>query len=102
MYCSVNLNSGPGRSDQKNSVQPHHAALPRPVLDWFTTRGWTADANQLELPAADSHGRSALHVAPTGGGKTLPGFLPTLIGRKPTAPEADGGCRRLDPDLRQS
>jgi ATP-dependent Lhr-like helicase len=53
--------------------------LPSAFADWFAGRGWRPHAHQLTLLAADRAGRSALLVAPTGGGKTLAGFLPSLI-----------------------
>jgi ATP-dependent Lhr-like helicase len=55
------------------------ASLPPVFADWFANRGWRPHAHQLELLAADAAGQSALLIAPTGGGKTLAGFLPTLI-----------------------
>lgn len=42
-------------------------------------RGWQPHAHQLAMLAADEAGRSTLLIAPTGGGKTLAGFLPTLV-----------------------
>jgi ATP-dependent helicase Lhr and Lhr-like helicase len=42
-------------------------------------RGWQPHEHQLALLDFDRAGRSALLVAPTGGGKTLAGFLPSLI-----------------------
>jgi ATP-dependent helicase Lhr and Lhr-like helicase len=53
--------------------------LPSPFAEWFAARGWQPHAHQLELLALDRAGRSALLVAPTGGGKTLAGFLPSLF-----------------------
>ncbi len=53
--------------------------LPDPFDAWFAGRGWTPHAHQLALLAAAEVGQSALLVAPTGGGKTLAGFLPSLI-----------------------
>ena len=53
--------------------------LPEPFASWFSGRGWTPRPHQLALLAAARAGRSALLVAPTGGGKTLAGFLPTLV-----------------------
>ena len=53
--------------------------LPPLFADWFAGRGWQPHPHQLELLAADRAGRSALLIAPTGGGKTLAGFLPSLI-----------------------
>src|SRR4051812_22873838 len=46
---------------------------------WFASRGWTPRAHQLELLAKARVGRSVLLIAPTGAGKTLAGFLPTLV-----------------------
>ena len=53
--------------------------LPEPFARWFAGRGWTPRAHQLELLAKAQEGRSVLLIAPTGGGKTLAGFLPTLV-----------------------
>ena len=54
-------------------------ALPRRFLDWFEGRGWRPHPHQLALLDAARAGRSSLLIAPTGGGKTLAGFLPSLI-----------------------
>src|SRR6476646_9496401 len=75
--------------------------LPENFSRWFSSRGWTPLAHQLELLSRARDGRSVLLIAPTGGGKTLAGFLPSLVelherGAKP---------RRLVPtgrDLRRS
>ena len=53
--------------------------LPGLFARWFESRGWTPRAHQLALVDLARHGQSALLVAPTGGGKTLAGFLPSLI-----------------------
>ncbi|MEI9803646.1 MAG: ligase-associated DNA damage response DEXH box helicase [Pseudolabrys sp.] len=53
--------------------------LPEPFTRWFAQRGWTPRAHQLELLAKARAQRSVLLIAPTGGGKTLAGFLPTLV-----------------------
>src|SRR3546814_20043227 len=53
--------------------------LPGTFARWFEARGWRPHQHQLALLAAAQAGRSALLVAPTGGGKTLAGFLPSLI-----------------------
>jgi ATP-dependent Lhr-like helicase len=53
--------------------------LPDVFRRWFESRGWTPRAHQLELLAKASAGRSVLLIAPTGGGKTLAGFLPSLV-----------------------
>jgi ATP-dependent Lhr-like helicase len=46
---------------------------------WFASRGWTPRRHQLEMVEKARQGRHALLIAPTGGGKTLGGFLPSLI-----------------------
>ena len=53
--------------------------LPKVFTDWFAKRGWAPRAHQLELLAKAQAGRSTLLIAPTGAGKTLAGFLPTLV-----------------------
>src|SRR5215472_10087986 len=53
--------------------------LPEPFLRWFASRGWTPREHQLELLSKARVGRSVLLIAPTGGGKTLAGFLPSLV-----------------------
>ena len=53
--------------------------LPEPFAGWFAARGWVPRAHQLELLAKARAGRSVLLIAPTGAGKTLAGFLPSLV-----------------------
>jgi ATP-dependent helicase Lhr and Lhr-like helicase len=53
-------------------------ALPPPIADWLAARGWRLRRHQAEMLAAARDGSHALLVAPTGAGKTLAGFLPTL------------------------
>jgi ATP-dependent Lhr-like helicase len=55
------------------------ALLPARFADWFATRGWAAREHQLAMIGKARAGRHALLIAPTGGGKTLAGFLPSLI-----------------------
>jgi ATP-dependent Lhr-like helicase len=54
--------------------------LPEPFLGWFSARGWTPRPHQLAMLDAARGGESVLLIAPTGGGKTLAGFLPSLVG----------------------
>jgi ATP-dependent Lhr-like helicase len=53
--------------------------LPEPFARWFAARGWTPRAHQLAMLEKAAARRSALLIAPTGAGKTLAGFLPTLV-----------------------
>ncbi|GLT08123.1 DNA ligase-associated DEXH box helicase [Sulfitobacter porphyrae] len=52
--------------------------LPPLFSDWFAAKGWSIHPHQQAmLDRADDP--ALLLIAPTGGGKTLSGFLPTLI-----------------------
>jgi ATP-dependent helicase Lhr and Lhr-like helicase len=53
--------------------------LPEPFHSWLAARGWRLRAHQAALLAQARAGKSALLVAPTGAGKTLAGFLPSLV-----------------------
>ncbi|MFB9978818.1 ligase-associated DNA damage response DEXH box helicase [Mesorhizobium kowhaii] len=53
-------------------------ALPEPFIRWFGEKGWSPRAHQIELLARAQGGQSVLLIAPTGAGKTLAGFLPSL------------------------
>ncbi|MDF1778496.1 MAG: ligase-associated DNA damage response DEXH box helicase [Rhizobiaceae bacterium] len=61
---------------EPNQRGPH---LPEPFASWFRQRGWQPRPHQLELLGLAQSGRSSLLIAPTGAGKTLAGFLPSLI-----------------------
>lgn len=53
--------------------------LPTPFLRWFAEKGWQPRDHQLELLSRAKAGESLLLIAPTGAGKTLAGFLPSLV-----------------------
>ena len=53
--------------------------LPEPFDTWFAEQGWAPRAHQMAMLDAVRDGESVLLIAPTGGGKTLAGFLPSLI-----------------------
>ena len=55
------------------------ALLPDRFVAWFAGRGWSPREHQLDLLQKARDDRSALLIAPTGAGKTLAGFLPTLV-----------------------
>ncbi|MFD1881715.1 ligase-associated DNA damage response DEXH box helicase [Paracoccus pacificus] len=61
---------------ERRSGTAASAGLPAAFAQWFSDRGWTPHPYQLALLDAD---RDSLLIAPTGGGKTLAGFLPSLI-----------------------
>ena len=66
------------------------------VRGLFAMRGWTPRAHQIALLEAAAAGQSTLLIAPTGAGKTLAGFLPSLARlaargrRKPGASKGAG------------
>jgi ATP-dependent helicase Lhr and Lhr-like helicase len=67
--------------------------VPAQFEAWFARRGWTPRPHQVQLLAKAQAGKSVLLIAPTGAGKTLAGFLPSLVdlaerGVKRTAPKA--------------
>ncbi len=51
--------------------------LPVALTDWFAAQGWALHPHQLAMLARAGEA-STLLIAPTGGGKTLAGFLPSL------------------------
>ena len=53
--------------------------LPPAFARWFAARGWSPRPHQLDLLAHARAGASTLLIAPTGAGKTLAGFLPSLV-----------------------
>jgi ATP-dependent helicase Lhr and Lhr-like helicase len=53
-------------------------SLPQRFLDWFSARGWAPRPHQLAVLAHADARESVLLISPTGGGKTLAGFLPSL------------------------
>lgn len=55
------------------------APLPEPFAGWFAARGWAPRPHQLALLERAQAGKSSLLIAPTGAGKTLAGFLPSLV-----------------------
>jgi ATP-dependent Lhr-like helicase len=62
-----------------DAAVPAADLLPPRFADWFAKRGWSPRAHQLAMIERAQAGRDALLIAPTGGGKTLAGFLPSLI-----------------------
>ena len=65
--------------------------LPDRFLQWFAARGWSPREHQLALLEKARDDRSALLIAPTGAGKTLAGFLPTLVELSASSPFATEG-----------
>ena len=66
-----------------------HTVLPPRFEAWFASRGWRARTHQLAMVETARTRRDALLIAPTGGGKTLAGFLPSLIDLSERPPRND-------------
>ena len=60
-------------------LSPASGGLPQVISDWFAAKGWAPRRHQLDMLVAARARRNALLVAPTGAGKTLAGFLPSLV-----------------------
>ena len=72
------------------------ALLPDRFRKWFASRGWLPREHQLALLQKAREDRSALLIAPTGAGKTLAGFLPTLVELSDASPlPVRGGLHTL-------
>ncbi len=72
LYCRVTSHPSP-------FVDAGPATLPARFAGWFAARGWQPRPHQLQLLAAAQADEDALLIAPTGAGKTLAGFLPSLV-----------------------
>jgi len=85
----------PNRAPRKR--QAAGPLLPKPFEDWFKRRGWRPRPHQLALLEKAKARTSTLLIAPTGAGKTMAGFLPSLIELSQRAPEElrGGGLHTL-------
>ncbi|MGY3654381.1 DNA ligase-associated DEXH box helicase [Bradyrhizobium sp. USDA 376] len=68
--------------------------LPDRFNAWFAARGWAPREHQLALLEKAREDASALLIAPTGAGKTLAGFLPTLVELSTPAVERNAGSKQ--------
>ncbi|MEM6971874.1 MAG: ligase-associated DNA damage response DEXH box helicase [Pseudomonadota bacterium] len=61
----------------ERAANTDEVALTPPFSDWFAARGWQPHPHQCAMLAATAP--ATLLIAPTGAGKTLAGFLPSLV-----------------------
>jgi ATP-dependent helicase Lhr and Lhr-like helicase len=80
--------------------RPAANLLPERFVRWFASRGWAPRAHQMELLAKARAGRSVLLIAPTGAGKTLAGFLPSLVELSTPAPQQQSAPSPLEGEER--
>jgi ATP-dependent helicase Lhr and Lhr-like helicase len=69
--------------------------LPDSVEAWFAGRGWQVRDHQRQLVREHAAGKDTLLIAPTGAGKTLAGFLPSLIALGAAGASTTGGIHTL-------
>ena len=67
------------RGLKRRVAERARAELPEPFAGWFAARGWHPHAHQLRLLYLAGESRDTLLIAAPGGGKTLAGFLPSLV-----------------------
>jgi ATP-dependent Lhr-like helicase len=67
------------------------ATLPPVFRAWFKARGWQPREHQLALLRQVSERLSTLLIAPTAAGKTLAGFLPSLVALSADGRRRSGG-----------
>lgn len=72
-------------------ANPADSFIPSAIEAWFTQQDWAIRDYQRDMVRQFRAGRDTLLIAPTGGGKTLAGFLPSLCdlaGKDDDAPDA--------------
>jgi ATP-dependent Lhr-like helicase len=85
----------PMRGLKRKPEREPNAELPEPFAGWFVSRGWRPHTHQLQLLDLAREGRDTLLIAPTGGGKTLAGFLPSLVNLTEQGAKQQGGIHTL-------
>ncbi|WP_315918549.1 ligase-associated DNA damage response DEXH box helicase [Mesorhizobium sp. SP-1A] len=91
LWCVTAKPSPVGETDTAETAA---VLLPEPFVKWFAQKGWSPRAHQIELLARAQAGQSTLLIAPTGAGKTLAGFLPTLTELAARPKRKPGEARR--------
>ena len=76
---AVKVSAGAKEARPKREIAAETPILPPAIAAWFARRGWKPRAHQIAVLEAARARRSTLLIAPTGAGKTLAGFLPSLV-----------------------
>ena len=79
--------------ERGGQVKLRAMSLPQHIQNWFAARGWSPRPHQLAVLDHAAAGDSVLLISPTGGGKTLAGFLPSLA--ELSEPRSGGGIHTL-------
>jgi Lhr-like helicase len=75
-------------------IENLHDSLPDYAKKWFSSRGWQPHRYQGAMVGAFVNRQSTLLIAPTGGGKTQPGFLPSMVDCHETRPQGKRARQR--------
>ncbi|MFM1813368.1 MAG: hypothetical protein RLZ98_63 [Pseudomonadota bacterium] len=75
---------------RRSAAREPDNTLPECFKAWFRARRWKVRPHQLALLQQVSERRATLLIAPTGAGKTLAGFLPTLVSLSAGRKRRDG------------
>lgn len=62
-----------------NDLEDFNQLIPNYLYEWFEQKGWVMHCYQQKMFDYFASKQSVLLIAPTGGGKTLASFLPSLI-----------------------
>ncbi|MEM7728548.1 MAG: ligase-associated DNA damage response DEXH box helicase [Pseudomonadota bacterium] len=81
--------------DAAPNLAPNHTLIPPRIEDWFWEQDWTIRDYQRTMVGQFAQGRDTLLIAPTGGGKTLAGFLPSLCDLADKAKDAKPALHTL-------
>ncbi|MGH1417999.1 MAG: ligase-associated DNA damage response DEXH box helicase [Hyphomicrobiaceae bacterium] len=82
------------KASDKHAPTCQDNLLPSQFKNWFRQRGWIPRQHQIALIEHVNEKQPTLLIAPTGAGKTLAGFLPSLIDLA-----TNDDCKRKDTGL---
>jgi ATP-dependent Lhr-like helicase len=89
------LTGSKGKKTGRPRIARAEGVLPEPFASWFKARNWQPRAHQLALVEKAQARRPTLLIAPTGAGKTLSSFLPSLLALAARRQKSNDPTRRL-------